>query len=135
MFAFSDRKGQGASPFAAFPSMSHNAIMAHSIRGRVTPQREGPRYCVACHLTDEGIANYGTEYDVQALAPEFVARWSGAEPSGELRLPTPNDFIPESLSMIGPGEHANAPRRVDSVDSLELWHATDTSLGTNQDVV
>ncbi|MEZ5963609.1 MAG: hypothetical protein R3F56_07160 [Planctomycetota bacterium] len=61
VFTFSDRKGIGnSSPFA---SLGHNVIMAHSIRGRVTADKEGPRYCVACHLTSQGLANYGTQYD------------------------------------------------------------------------
>ena len=62
MFAFSDRNGGGNNPGIAFPSMSHNAMMAHSIRGKVSSTNEGPRYCVSCHLTTEGMTNYGTEY-------------------------------------------------------------------------
>ncbi len=64
-FEFSDRKGAGNSNSApsGFPAMSHNAIMAHSIRGKVDAQREGPRYCVACHLTESGLTQYGTQYD------------------------------------------------------------------------
>jgi hypothetical protein len=38
-------------------------MMPHSIRGKVTAQNEGPRYCVACHLTDDGMAAFGTEYN------------------------------------------------------------------------
>lgn len=63
VFAFSDRKGMGNSPTVDYPAMSHNAMMAHSIRGRVTPQAEGPRYCVACHLTENALANWGPQYD------------------------------------------------------------------------
>jgi len=63
IFAFSDRNGQGNNQLTTdHPSLSHNAMMPHSIRGRVTAQDEGPRYCVACHLTTEGLTNYGTEY-------------------------------------------------------------------------
>jgi hypothetical protein len=62
VFAFSDRNGGGANPASGFPSLGHNAFLAHSIRGRVTPQKEGPRYCVACHLTDTGLANFGAAY-------------------------------------------------------------------------
>ena len=62
-FTFSDRNGAGVDPSKAFASMSHNALMAHSIRGRVTNENEGPRYCVACHLTDDAIADFGAEYD------------------------------------------------------------------------
>ena len=62
-YAFSDRNSGGNNPAVPFPSMGHNAIMAHSIRGRVNPTDEGPRYCVACHLTDKGLADYGAIYD------------------------------------------------------------------------
>ncbi len=64
-FEFSDRRGMGNSPDApsGFPSLSHNAIMAHSIRGKVDTTHEGPRYCVACHLTNTGVAAFSTEYD------------------------------------------------------------------------
>ncbi len=62
-FSFSDRKGMGNNVPSGYPSLSHNAIMAHSIRGKVDTTREGPRYCVACHMTDNGIAQYGAQYD------------------------------------------------------------------------
>ena len=62
VFAFSDRQGNGNNPSSAFKALGHNAMMAHSIRGRVDTENEGPRYCVACHLTDDGMAAYGSEY-------------------------------------------------------------------------
>jgi hypothetical protein len=64
VFTFSDREGKGSDPAtpSGYGSMSHNGFMAHSIRGRVTPQNEGARQCVACHLTDTGIAQFGSEY-------------------------------------------------------------------------
>lgn len=63
VFAFSDRNAKGNAPLANFPALSHNAMMAHSIRGRVTAENEGPRYCVSCHLTDNALANWGPQYD------------------------------------------------------------------------
>jgi hypothetical protein len=63
VFAFSDRKGVGNNPSTPFPSLSHNSIMAHSIRGKVASDKEGPRYCVACHLTTSGLAQFGAQYD------------------------------------------------------------------------
>lgn len=64
VFAFSDRKAQGNNRVTTqFPSLSHNAMMAHSIRGRVTQSDEGPRYCASCHLTETGLATWRTEYD------------------------------------------------------------------------
>lgn len=62
-FTFTDRKGRGSDPGTTTPSMSHNSIMAHSVRGKVAATKEGPRYCVACHLTTEALTNYGTQYD------------------------------------------------------------------------
>ncbi|MCR9246721.1 MAG: cytochrome c3 family protein [bacterium] len=67
VFAFSDRNANGANPAQnptrPLPALGHNALMAHSIRGKVNPTNEGPRYCVSCHLTDTAIANHGTAYD------------------------------------------------------------------------
>ncbi len=66
VFAFSDRNGNGNSPGIggrdAFPAMSHDAMMPHSIRGRVSGTMEGPRYCVSCHLTQAALDNFGDEY-------------------------------------------------------------------------
>ena len=61
--AFSDRNQKGNNTAqATYPSLSHNVLMPHSIRGRVRDDREGARYCVSCHLTQDSIANYGAEY-------------------------------------------------------------------------
>jgi hypothetical protein len=59
VFAFTDRKGLGNTGNTAFRALGHNALAAHSIRGRVTGAAEGPRYCVACHLTQDGLSSYG----------------------------------------------------------------------------
>ncbi|MBL8863664.1 MAG: hypothetical protein JNK02_16865 [Planctomycetes bacterium] len=71
-FSFSDRRGVGNAPDApsGFPSMSHNAIMAHSIRGKVDATREGPRYCASCHLTSSGLQQYEAQYDSFRAAME-----------------------------------------------------------------
>ncbi|MGE3164948.1 MAG: hypothetical protein AB7O52_08580 [Planctomycetota bacterium] len=64
IFSFSDRNARGANPAeAAHPALSHNSMMPHSIRGRVTDDDEGPRYCVACHLTTEALIDHGAGYD------------------------------------------------------------------------
>ena len=63
VFHFSDRNDQAGDAASGFPSLSHNAMMAHSIRGRSTDEDEGPRQCVACHLTDDGLDAFGAEYD------------------------------------------------------------------------
>ncbi|MCI0504628.1 MAG: Ig-like domain-containing protein [Gammaproteobacteria bacterium] len=62
VFVFSDRNGDGNNPNTggrnAFPASSHNVMMPHSIRGKVSATNEGPRYCVACHLNVDQIANF-----------------------------------------------------------------------------
>ena len=68
VFAFADRLGEGNNPrivngVETFPALSQNQMMPHSIRGKVTNDNEGPRYCVACHITQDAIDNYGAEYD------------------------------------------------------------------------
>ncbi|MEZ6016653.1 MAG: hypothetical protein R3F49_16160 [Planctomycetota bacterium] len=109
VFTFSDRNGGGASPFAQFPSMSHNAFMAHSIRGRVDAENEGPRYCVACHLTTDAVANYGAEYDAFRAALEsgdfgaldypLLKQHIGQNPGNQLNSP----FFVHQVAGLGSG--------------------------------
>jgi hypothetical protein len=76
IFTWTDRNGDGNNPQKGIGSLGHNALLAHSIRGRVSSTKEGPKYCVACHLTTTGLANYGTEYD--AFRTAMQARNYGA---------------------------------------------------------
>ncbi len=76
VFTFSDRNGAGNNPGAGFGSLSHNAFMAHSIRGKVSSNKEGPRYCAVCHLTNEGLTNFGPQYD--SFRAALAARNYGA---------------------------------------------------------
>jgi hypothetical protein len=62
VFAFSDRQGAGANPTQAHRALGHNTFLAHSIRGKVAAANEGPRYCVACHLTTNGLSRFGADY-------------------------------------------------------------------------
>jgi hypothetical protein len=98
IFTFSDRSGKGASTgVTQFPSLGHNVIMAHSIRGRVTAQNEGARNCVACHLTTDGLTQFGSDYTAfrTALANDDFATLDfallqshfGRNPSNQLNSP------------------------------------------------
>ncbi len=66
VFSFSDRNGNGNNPNFqgrnAHPSLGFNQMAAHSIRGKVTATQEGSRYCVACHMTQDGLNNFGAAY-------------------------------------------------------------------------
>lgn len=97
VFAFSDRNANGNNPANAFRALGHNAMMAHSIRGRVDTANEGPRYCVSCHLTEDGLAAYGTEYntfrtamatsDWGALDFNLLKQHIGQNPGNQLDSP------------------------------------------------
>lgn len=68
VFAFSDYLGFGNNPgnpgANPFPALAMNQMSPHSVRGRLKPtdNAEGLRYCVACHNTVEGWAEYGANY-------------------------------------------------------------------------
>ena len=97
VFAFSDRLSMGANPGAPQRALGHNALMAHSIRGRVSATNEGPRSCVACHLTDNSLANFGTEYqalrtalasnDYASLDYDLLKEHIGQNPGNQLDSP------------------------------------------------
>lgn len=98
VFAFTDRNGGGNNPNNPRPSLSHNAMMAHSIRGKVSDDNEGPRYCVACHLTDDGLDDFGSaNYDAfaQAIASgdfasldyDMLQEHIGSNPGNQLNSP------------------------------------------------
>ncbi len=101
VFAFTDRQGNGNNPGIggrdALGAMGHDAMMAHSIRGRVEATTEGPRYCVACHLTEDGLDAFGAEYatfrtameenDFRSLDFALLAEHIGQNPGNQLNSP------------------------------------------------
>lgn len=101
VFAFSDRNGNGNNPNisgrGAFGALAHNKIMPHSVRGRVEADNEGPRYCVACHLTTDGIDNFGADYavfrdqianrDYANLDYDLLQEHIGQNPGNQLNSP------------------------------------------------
>jgi hypothetical protein len=109
IFTFTDRNGGGNNPAAAFPSLSHNAMMAHSIRGKVETTEEGPRYCVTCHLTTTGLANWGAQYSAfrTAMASgsfgsldfNLLRTHFGQNPGNQLGSP----FWPHMAAGLGTG--------------------------------
>lgn len=97
VFAFTDRNGNGNNPSAQFRSLGHNVMMAHSIRGKVTATNEGPRYCVACHNTDKGMQDFGTQYaafksaiennEFDKLDFQLLKQHIGQNPGNQLNSP------------------------------------------------
>ncbi|MCA9604512.1 MAG: hypothetical protein KC619_02885 [Myxococcales bacterium] len=101
VFAFSDRQGNGNNPNDlgrdAHGALSFDAMMPHSIRGRVTGNAEGPRYCVACHLTTDAIDTFGAQYaafranmanrNYAALDFNLLRQHIGQNPGNQLNSP------------------------------------------------
>ena len=101
VFAFTDRNGNGNNPGIAgrgdFGALAHNKIMPHSVRGKVSANNEGPRYCVSCHLTDNAVATYGADYEVfrnaiddrdyAALDYNLLQEHIGSNPGNQLDSP------------------------------------------------
>jgi len=101
VLAFTDRNGNGNNPGVGgrgdFGALAHNKIMPHSIRGKVTAKNEGPRYCVACHLTQESVNKWGSAYqafrtaldngDFAKLDWNLLAEHIGKNPGNQLNSP------------------------------------------------
>src|SRR5690606_39888007 len=101
IFAFTDRQGNGNQPNVdgrgPHGALSHNVMMPHSIRGRVTNDKEGVRYCVSCHLTDNSIEKFEVEYnefrtamasaDHGSLDYELLKEHLGQNPGNQLDSP------------------------------------------------
>jgi hypothetical protein len=109
-FQFSDRAGAGNNSGTTLkPSLSHNAFMAHSIRGKVSATNEGPRYCATCHLTDTGVAAFATEYgdfktalgtrDYGALDFGLLRQHFGRNTGNQMNSP----FFPHMVAGLGTG--------------------------------
>jgi hypothetical protein len=109
IFASTDRHGDGNNPSKPFGSLGHNALLSHSIRGRVSAAKEGPRYCVACHLTTTGMANYGAQYasfrtalqtrNYGALDFNLLKTQIGRNPGNQLNSP----FFVHMVAGLGSG--------------------------------
>ena len=113
VFMFSDRNGNGNNPNTggrnAFGSGSHDVMMQHSIRGKVTAQNEGPRYCVACHLNTDQINNFGAAYndffaaiannDFANIDFNLLQQHIGQNPGNQLNSP----FFVHMVSGLGSG--------------------------------
>jgi mono/diheme cytochrome c family protein len=111
--AFSDRLGNGNNPKVngrdELPSLGHDQITAHSIRGAPTNDQEGNAYCVTCHLTKDGMKKFGKEYekfveimkkgDYENLDFDLLAKHIGANTQNQLNSP----FFVHMATGLGTG--------------------------------
>ena len=86
---------------------------------------------VAKGLETDGVEPwYGVPYRLRPLEEPLLESWRATEISPELRLPGPNPFIPEDLSMAPAAGDRIPPVETGEFEGLRLWHAQDTSFGT-----
>lgn len=111
--AFSDRLGNGNNPGVdgrdKLPALGHDQITAHSIRGAPTNDKEGNAYCVTCHLTKDGMKEFGKEYndfvktmekgDYEDLDFALLAQHIGGNTQNQLNSP----FFVHMATGLGTG--------------------------------
>lgn len=73
---------------------------------------------------DQHIARYNVDYGLRPVSAELRRRWQSADEHG-LALPAANGFIASDFSLVAAENDDGKPRRLDSVDGVELWLHTD----------
>ncbi|NOQ17368.1 MAG: hypothetical protein GQ581_09950, partial [Methyloprofundus sp.] len=77
--------------------------------------------------TNKTEANYQVDYTIDKITPELIQRWSSSSISPELKLPTPNPFIPTQLALKADDNAQKHPELINQVENITLWHQLDTS--------
>ena len=109
VFSFSDRNGNGNNPTLgrnAHPALGNYQMAPHSIRGKVASSTEGPKYCVTCHNTTQGLAAFGADY------ADFVENYT-ARNYADLDY----DLLQEHIGQ-NPGNQLNSPFYVHATAGL-----------------
>ena len=68
---------------------------------------------------------YNVEWQTQPLTADSLSNTTLPTLAGQLRLPQPNPFVPEDLTMVA-GDSMTKPIRLTSREGLEIWFARDT---------
>ncbi|BCG62827.1 MAG: insulysin [Methyloprofundus sp.] len=77
--------------------------------------------------TNKTEANYQVDYGITKISPELIRRWSSSSISPELKLPTPNPFIPTQLALKTDHKAQKHPELITQAENISLWHQLDTS--------
>jgi secreted Zn-dependent insulinase-like peptidase len=69
---------------------------------------------------------YDTPYELRALTPEQLARWTRAEPHPQLALPSPNVFLPERTALKDiETPRSERPQLLAAEPGLRVWQLQD----------
>ena len=77
--------------------------------------------------TDQKSPYYDADYSIRAIDEVTVARWSDVDIDPALSLPTPNEFIPDELSVREANDASSIPVNIKTEKGFELWHQQDTT--------
>lgn len=80
--------------------------------------------------TDKFTEWFKAPYSVQPISAAQLQRWRQPEALAQLKLPPPNPFIAEGLSIITSPEKRQPPQQLQIDNHFSLWHSQDTSFGT-----
>ena len=85
--------------------------------------------------TDQVEARYDAPYAVIPLTSAEHARWTSVDVPEALRLPDPNPYIAEDVSLDAPVADVTEPVRLLDTPQLELWHHPDVSFAVPKAMV
>jgi secreted Zn-dependent insulinase-like peptidase len=88
----------------------------------MTPERMVMTFLSPEVETDRISPWYQTPYRVRALPADQLARWAAPAMPGPTRLPDPNPFIAESLTLKPLEQPQTRPALLEQTAGLQLWH-------------
>lgn len=71
--------------------------------------------------------NYQVDYQISAIKPELIQKWSHSAINSALTLPKANPFIPDELKLKTAATNNTHPKLIQQDSKLELWHQLDTN--------
>lgn len=79
--------------------------------------------------TDQRTPWYDAPYAYNKLPTELTATFASPGIQESLKMPEPNDFIPDDIEIIS-SKKMTAPEKLEESKGFTLWHYYDTSFGT-----
>lgn len=92
---------------------------------QMTPARMILTYSAPEAVADRHSKYYATPYSVQKLSSQRVQQWQQVAANGSIRLPEPNIFIADNLSLKPLQGNATKPSLLQDANGLHLWFMQD----------
>ncbi|MDB6060392.1 MAG: hypothetical protein JWM78_495 [Verrucomicrobiaceae bacterium] len=92
---------------------------------QLTPTHMVLTYSAPEAKVDKRSTYYSTPYSVQTLSSQRIAQWQNVAATSEIRLPEPNVFIADNLSLKPLQGDAKKPALLQDDNGLHLWFLQD----------